>query len=126
VSGARVLVVDDEPPIGRVIARLLSGTHDVTTMTSARTALEAIRKGERFDAILCDLMMPEMSGMDLHGQLVEVASDQASRMIFMTGGAFTARSRAFLDKMPRRIEKPFERAQLLAMIAQCSRSHSDA
>ena len=125
-SGATVLVIDDEPAIGRVIGRLLSRTHQVTVMTSARTALEQIQKGARFDVILCDLMMPDLSGMDLHPELAKFAPEQAARMIFMTGGAFTARSREFLDRMRFRIEKPFERAQLVALIAQCSRSHSVA
>jgi CheY-like chemotaxis protein len=65
--------------------------------------------GERFDVILCDLTMPDMTGTDLYVELTRLASEQASRVIFLSrGGAFTARARAFLDEVPnQRIEEPF-------------------
>lgn len=47
-----------------------------------------------FDVILCDLMMPDTTGMDLHHELVRIAPDQVDRMVFMTGGAFTAKARS--------------------------------
>ena len=77
-----------------------------------------IASGERFDAILSDLMMPEVTGMEVHDELSRTAPDQARRMIFLTGGAFTERAREFLDGVPNpRIEKPFEITNLLAIIA---------
>jgi CheY-like chemotaxis protein len=91
----RVLVVDDEPMIGRAISRGLR-EHDVTALTSATDALALIQRGERFDAILCDLMMPTMPGFDLYDQLRILAPDQADRMVFMTGGATTTRAREFV------------------------------
>ncbi|HYE93529.1 MAG TPA: hypothetical protein VEA38_21020, partial [Terriglobales bacterium] len=58
---------------------------------------------------LCDLMMPAMTGMDLHDQLAETEPSQAARMRFMTGGAFTPRAQAFLAERPaRRLDKPFD------------------
>jgi len=105
----RVLVVDDEPGIGSAVRRLLSREHEVVVLTSAREARDRIAQGERFDAIVCDLMMPEMTGMDLHAELVETAPDQAERMILLTGGAFTERAVHFLASVPNaRVEKPFE------------------
>src|SRR5690606_29490572 len=62
----RVLVIDDEVMIGNAIGRALRGDHDVTSLTSASEALARIRGGERFDAIICDLMMPVMTGMEFH------------------------------------------------------------
>ena len=115
---ARLLVVDDEPQIGNTLRLLLMPECDVSPTTSARAALARIEAGERFDVIFCDLMMPEMSGMDFHASLLDMDVEQAGRVVFMTGGVYTASSREFLEKMPDRcIEKPFDMAQLRAMIA---------
>src|SRR5262249_6274858 len=107
---ARILVVDDEELVGRVIRRALSPAHHVTVTTSASQALAAIEEAP-FDLILCDVMLPEPSGVDLHAQLAERSADQARRMVFMSGGAFTARARKFLAEVPNpRLEKPFDPA----------------
>jgi CheY-like chemotaxis protein len=93
---ARVLVVDDEPMLGRAIGRGLR-EHEVVAVTSGAEALALLQGGDRFDVILCDLMMPDMPGFDLHDQLRLVAPDQAERMVFMTGGATTTRAREFVQ-----------------------------
>jgi len=113
----RVLVVDDEPLITRTVQRALSKDHDILALSSAEDALAHITSGERFDVILCDLMMPQMTGMDLHTELLRIAQDQAARMIFLTGGAFTPRARAFIDETRNKlIEKPFDAIHLRAII----------
>jgi hypothetical protein len=54
-------------------------------------------------------MMPQMTGMDLHAAIAELDPSQATRTVFLTGGAFTPRGRAFLDAVPnRRLDKPFD------------------
>jgi CheY-like chemotaxis protein len=112
---ATILVIDDEPLILKIVASVLETEHDVTCEPRAEAALARIRGGERFDAILCDLMMPQVTGMDLHDALLEIAPQQAEAMLFLTGGAFTARARAFLDRVPNKtIEKPFDAATLKA------------
>jgi CheY-like chemotaxis protein len=112
-----VLVVDDEPMLGTVIQRMLSGEHEVIVVTSAAKALEFISSGQRFDVILSDLMMPEMTGMDLHAELLRLAPDQAQKMIFMTGGAFTEAAAGFLNSIPNQaVEKPFKRAALRQLV----------
>jgi PAS domain S-box-containing protein len=109
----RVLVVDDEPAVAAAIRRLLAPQHDVVVRASAREAVDAIGRGERFDAILCDLMMPGMTGMDLHEALAAVAPEQAGRMVVLTGGAVTERAREFLARVPLpRCEKPFDTQRL--------------
>ena len=113
----RVLVVDDEPMIATAIGRTLAFDHEVVVSADAADALEKILSGERFDVVLCDLMMPQMTGMDLHAALSENAPDQAERMVFLSGGAFTAAARAFLDEVPNeRLEKPFDTQQLSAIV----------
>jgi PAS domain S-box-containing protein len=103
---ARILVVDDEPLMGSAMERVLSD-HDVVAMTSARAALARIDSGERFDVILCDMMMPDMNGMDLHEHLSQRAPDLVERLVFVTGGAYTTEAMDFLERVPNlRLEKP--------------------
>jgi len=113
----RILVVDDEELVIRSVKRILSQEHDVVATVSAAEALALCAAGERFDLILCDLMMPDMTGMDLHHELRSVAPEQADRMIFVTGGAFTEKARHFLSEAPREhLEKPFLAANLRAIV----------
>jgi CheY-like chemotaxis protein len=113
----RVLVIDDEPMMARAVQRLLDGEHDVIVTSDPLGAVEQVRAGARFDAILCDLMMPTMTGMDVYEAIALVEEDQARRMVFMTGGAFTPRAVRFLETVPNpRIEKPLEHAALRAVL----------
>jgi PAS domain S-box-containing protein len=113
----RVLVVDDEPMIAKAIERTLVDEHEVVAIASAGEALRRIGAGERFDLILCDLMMPQMTGMDLHAGLSRVSLKEAAKMVFLTGGAFTPAARSFLDTTPNQwIEKPFDIRSLRTLI----------
>ncbi|MCI0749887.1 MAG: response regulator [Nevskiales bacterium] len=112
-----VLVVDDEPMIGKAVGRMLGNEHEVTLALNAADALRRMVAGERFDVVLCDLMMPHMTGMELHAELLRIAPDQAARMVFLTGGAFTLAARTFLDTVPnQRLDKPFDTQKLRALI----------
>jgi CheY-like chemotaxis protein len=114
----RILIVDDEPLIGTTLRVLLSDDHDVVLAQSGALAREELTRGE-FDLILCDLMMPHVSGMDLHRWLYERSPDAAGRMVFMTGGVFTDDARQFLDDVPnRRIDKPFDTQELLQAMCE--------
>jgi PAS domain S-box-containing protein len=113
----RVLVVDDEPMICKTVRRTLEGEHEVTIASRVSDALAAITSGARFDVILCDLMMPELTGMDLHAELQRLAPDLAGQVIFLTGGAFTPRTREFLEHVSNeRLEKPFEPGHLRSLV----------
>jgi len=113
----RVLAVDDEPIIAKAVQRALAPEHDVVMVHSVREALDLITSGERFDVVLCDLMMPELTGMDFHAELLKLAPEQAKGVIFLTGGAFTSRARDFLDGVTnQRVEKPFDALHLKALI----------
>ncbi len=116
LAGARLLVVDDEEVMGRIFVRLLSD-HAVTVETAAAAALARIERGERYDAILCDLMMPKMGGLELHERLRAIAPEQAARMIFVTGGAFTPEAVAFLAQSENpRVDKPISEGDLAAAL----------
>ena len=104
----RILVVDDDVLVGRALQRSLRD-YDVVTLGRAEEALARVATGERFDVIFCDLMMPEMTGMDLHAEILKIAPDQAERMVFITGGAVTTRARDFVATVANPVlDKPFD------------------
>jgi PAS domain S-box-containing protein len=114
---AKVLVIDDEEIVARAVRRTLQEEHDITLSLGARPALAMLDAGERFDLILCDLMMPDMTGMDFYEALEARHLDHAKRIVFLTGGAFTPRAREFLDRVAcPRIEKPFDRQGLRSRV----------
>jgi len=121
-SGAprlRLLVIDDELAIGRTLAISLADEFEVSTAGSGRQALELLESDRRFDAVLCDLMMPDVSGMDVYDRVAEKSPDLAARFVFVTGGAFTERSRAFVDRVGAPVlEKPFDLASLSALLRE--------
>ncbi len=113
----KVLLLDDDKMIARAIQRALSPDHHVEAIARGADALDRIRRGERYDVILCDLMMPEMTGMDFYDELHAIAPDQAAAIVFLTGGAFTEGAQAFLERVENtRVEKPFEAAALRALV----------
>ena len=120
--GGRLLIVDDEPMILGALRRSFSSDYKVTCVGDGRRALERIRGGDRYDVILCDLMMPEMTGMDLYGELARLVPEQAERLVFVTGGAFTARAREFLERVPNaRVEKPIDFQNLKLLLRNLRR-----
>ncbi|MEO5770144.1 MAG: response regulator, partial [Polyangia bacterium] len=82
----RLLVIDDEEVVAMAIRRSLTREHDVVYTSTAQEALALLRANEEFDVILCDLMMPEMTGMELYAELMASSPEQARRIIFVTGG----------------------------------------
>jgi two-component system NtrC family sensor kinase len=82
----RVLVVDDDALVGRLLERFLKRHYDVTVVTSAAAALARIEAGERYDLILCDRIMPGMTGEALYDVLLGTAPEQVERMVFLSGG----------------------------------------
>ena len=113
----RILVIDDEPELVEVIRRTLEDDHEVVTLVEASEALTVLREARGFDVVLCDLMMPGLTGMDLHELVRELDPALAERFVFLTGGAFTARAMKFLDSVSNAcLVKPFTPAVLRAFI----------
>ena len=111
----RVLIVDDEPFILEALSALLE-EHEVHRVSSGQEAQELIQTKKPFDVVLCDLMMPGFTGMDLYSWVMEAHPEVASRIVFITGGGFTPRAQQFLTDVPNpRLEKPFD-AQKLRLI----------
>jgi PAS domain S-box-containing protein len=118
----RLLVIDDDRLVAEAIARSLSRDGDVEVVNDARQALERIAAGQSYDVILCDLMMPVMTGMDFYAEVMRVEPKLARRIMFMTGGAFTARARAFVESVVNTcLEKPLDMIELRSLLARTGR-----
>ncbi len=114
----RVLIVDDEPSMVRTLAIALGSEFDVRIATSGDAALAILDRDGDFEVILCDLMMPGVSGMDVHARLAARHPELATRMVFMTGGAYTPRALDFLAEVaPRCLQKPFFLDDVRAAVA---------
>lgn len=112
----RVLVVDDESVVAHTLKVLLQGEHDLVVAQSGAEALELLGKEAdvaSYDVILCDLMMPGMTGMELFEVLRREHPTLARRVVFMTGGVSMLRVSEFLESVPNaKFEKPFDIAEL--------------
>jgi PAS domain S-box-containing protein len=118
----RLLIIDDERLVADAIARVLAEDNDVEVVTDARQALARIAAGELYDVVLCDLMMPVMTGMDLYAEVVRSAPKLAPHIVFMTGGAFTPRARAFVESVVNQcLEKPLDMSKLRSLLARAAR-----
>jgi len=111
-TNSRILIVDDEPQIRRAMQRLLGKERTISLCANGAEALKRIVAGERFDVILCDILMPEMTGIELFDELKLHYPEQACRMVFISGGATSESVRAFLVKHRARVlAKPFQPAE---------------
>ncbi len=91
----RLLLIDDEPLVLRSLSRVLGAIHEVSTAQGVDEALALVDAGD-FDVILCDVMMPHRSGIDFYEQLTRSHPELVSRVVFLSGGAFTDGARDFL------------------------------
>jgi CheY-like chemotaxis protein/signal transduction histidine kinase len=113
----RVLLVEDEPHVAEALRTLLREEADVEHVTSGRQAIEVLLRDQRFQLILCDLMMPDIGGVDVHEAVRRARPGVEQRIVFLTGGAFSQRTRDFLRSMPNRtLDKPVDPALLLSLI----------
>ncbi len=120
---ARVLVIDDDSLVGRAIKRVLVG-HDVTTLNSGEEAVALMQRDQNFDVVLCDLIMPRMSGMAVQARVRQFAPALAERFSFITGGAYTPETRTFVEQTPQRVmRKPLMTDDLRGVIERELASH---
>jgi PAS domain S-box-containing protein len=111
VSRGRILIIDDEKAVRASMVRMLK-RHDVVEAGSGEAGRVMLETDRAFDLVLCDVMMPSLSGVELHEWLVQIDPDLAKKVVFVTGGAFTPRARDYLNKVGNhRLEKPFDIAE---------------
>ncbi|MEP7121392.1 MAG: response regulator [Byssovorax sp.] len=104
----KILVIDDDAAVARALSRLLRGEHDVEVVNDARAGLAKIAADSTYDVIFCDLMMPNMTGMDFHESLLAAHPELARRIVFMSGGTFSQRAQEFVESTSNVvISKPF-------------------
>ncbi len=116
----RVLVIDDDAHVGRSMARLLGGEHDVVALTDPREALASLLEGASYDAVFCDLMMPHVTGIDVDAALRRAGLTVP--LLFMTAGVFTEAARSFLESCERRcLEKPVDPVALRRLVNEIVR-----
>ena len=113
----RILVVDDEPLVRRALSTVLGSHYDVCVAEHGRQALEQIA-AQPIDVIICDVMMPVMTGKDLYEHLLANDPALARRFVFITGGSLGVLS-GYLDRVggAQVLYKPFELAKVLEVVA---------
>ena len=115
----RLLIVDDEERVAHGLERALSHDYDLVLALGGQQATEVLARDRDFDVILCDLMMPDFGGADLFALLEKRWPQLAERVVFMTGGAFTAATTEFLERVTNpRLDKPFDSERLRAIIRE--------
>jgi len=118
---ARILIIDDEPLLGQTLRFAFQEKHDVEVVASGREALERLTRDTNFDLVLCDLMMPDVSGEHVYRAVSERTPLLLPRFVFMTGGAFTERAQEFLAHFAgRQLEKPFNIDEVEALLSELS------
>ncbi|MBA2685077.1 MAG: response regulator [Gemmatimonadaceae bacterium] len=117
---SRLFVIDDEPSIRAAIRRFL--TRRGWEVEEAEDGLEAMEvlvhsAPGYYDVVMCDLRMPNCSGVELHRALLDSRPDLVQRLVFSTGDVASSDASTFLAGSGRPvIEKPFELARLEEMI----------
>lgn len=119
---ARVLIIDDELSVAKGLKRMLLG-HEVVIIRDGQEALERLAGDSDFDVILCDVMMPGLSGSELYARVTLEQPELKSRFVFMTGGAFTQYCRSFLETVGCPVlHKPFDPAVVLESVENLART----
>jgi DNA-binding response OmpR family regulator len=115
----RVLLVDDERSLLDALTRALSREFDIVSAHGGRAAVDRILAGEKFDVIVCDVMMPDLSGIDVFERARAVSSETAARIVFITGGVVVPFMRAFLDRVTNPcLEKPIDLDALRVLLRE--------
>jgi len=110
---ARILVIEDDALVAELmVTQLEEAGFTVELARDPRRALQRLLTNEPFDLVYCDLMMSDLTGMDVAEALVQRAPARLERMVFMTGGAFLPRASAFVAAYRHQcVEKPFDAAE---------------
>jgi CheY-like chemotaxis protein len=123
MNRARILIIDDEPLLGQTLRFAFQDKHDVEVAASGREALDRLAVDSNFDLVLCDLMMPDVSGEQVYRVVSEKTPGLLPRFVFMTGGAFTERAQEFLAQFAgRQLEKPFNIDEVELLLSELSAS----
>jgi len=110
-------VVDDEPVMGSVLRRIFGRAHEVTVVDHGKAALSIMDGGAEFDVVLCDVVMPDISGLQVYEAVRERHPHLLDRFIFLTGGVLHEKSRKFLSSIANPVvKKPFDLGALRELV----------
>ncbi len=113
----RILVIDDETSLSTALRRALIRDVDVVVCDGGHDAVATLLADDQFDLVLCDIMMPDITGIEVYERVVATKPTLGARFVFMTGGTFTPEVRKFLDRAGNaRLQKPFELEPLRRLI----------
>src|SRR5579859_5457511 len=116
-AGRTVLLVEDEPQLRQVTARILERhNYRVRAAENPHDALAVLRSGAPAGLLLTDVVMPEMSGLQLAEQATALRPDL--RLLFMSGFPRDVWERGGIDRDLSIIEKPFDAEQLLQAVSE--------
>lgn len=116
----KVLFLEDEPIIGRVLARSLRGEgFEVDLAANGLIAKEKIGSNNDYDLFILDIRTPVISGSQLYEYLEQERPELISKVIFATGDSMNGATREFLDRVKRPfLTKPYSPAQVKSLIMQ--------
>ncbi|MEM9461439.1 MAG: SDR family NAD(P)-dependent oxidoreductase [Myxococcota bacterium] len=121
---ARILLADDDEGVCRAVGRMIA-EHDVLVVHSGREALHKLQGTpglDAFDLVLTDLMMADVTGVEVYERVLAAHPDAASRFVFLTGGALTAEAHRLLERPGVRVlTKPFRRHELQEVVVEALR-----
>ncbi len=121
----RVVVLDDEEPVGQAVARMLREGYQVTTLTTPSALFARLMAGERWDVVLCDVMLPEIDGSVVHERVAAIDPELARHTVFISGGVLDPRVEARLAALPNALLlKPFTPQQLRAAVRAAAESRT--
>jgi CheY-like chemotaxis protein len=119
----QIWIVDDDPLVANAMNRMLGRTYEVLVTLGPHDVVARIRAGQSFDALLCDLMMPEMTGMELARLVAAERPELGKRLVFISGGIYTPEAMEFANEPGRYlVEKPFDEQRLRRAIERASES----
>jgi PAS domain S-box-containing protein len=125
-QAASVLIVDDDKLFRNSLRRILEKYYDVSVAPNGERAAELLAE-RRYDAVLCDLIMPRVTGMDLYETIVKRSPEQGARFVFLTGGTNSPEARDFLLNVKNpRAYKPVNAIEIIDIIDQCLKDFSSA
>lgn len=103
-----VLLVDDEPSVLKLLERCVGSHMKVITAGGGREAIEALKTEPEIELVCCDIMMPEVSGVEVFHWIEQNRADLLPNVLMITGGVFTDAARRFIaESQPELLNKPF-------------------
>lgn len=118
---ARIMLIDDELDLRKVLNRRLEKSFECTAFERATDALAALDSGQVFDVIFCDLNMPSVSGIEFRAELSLRHPELLPRLVFMTGGGCSEEAETFLREQENPpLIKPFELQEIVKLISRLS------